>query len=233
MNPILAEVDQIYVINLPHRQDRRREIAAQLRRAGSGLEAGNVTLFPAVRPEDPGPFPSIGARGCFLSHLGVLRAARDAGHEMILILEDDADFTQVFLQDDAAAGRLLARDWAMAWLGHGGLAVPPGAEESFAIPAESAFTMAHAVLVRRAAILGLVPYLETMLTRPEGDPAGGPMHVDGAYTWFRRAHPQLGARATCGQWAVQRASRTDIAATGWKEHIPFLPLLRRLRNALR
>jgi len=32
-------------------------------------------FFPAVRPETAQGFPWIGARGCFLSHLAVLKSA--------------------------------------------------------------------------------------------------------------------------------------------------------------
>ncbi|NBZ89673.1 glycosyltransferase family 25 protein [Stagnihabitans tardus] len=233
LSPILSQVDQVYVINLPHRSDRRAEIEAQLRKAGSGLDAANVTLFPALRPQEAGPFPSIGARGCFLSHLGVLRAAHAAGHGQILVLEDDADFAPPFLET-AAAARLMAGDWDMVWLGHK-IIEPLGhpAAECFALAPGHTLQTSHAILCRRAAIAALIPYLEAILQRPPGDPQGGPMHVDGAYNWFRRAHPEIKALATARQWAVQRASRTDIAETGWKDRLPFVTLLRRIRNRLR
>ena len=89
---LFASFDHLYVINLPARTDRRDEMAGELRRIGTGFDDRRVTLFAAVAPEDASGFRSIGARGCFLSHLGVLRAAQAAGYRRILVLEDDCDF---------------------------------------------------------------------------------------------------------------------------------------------
>lgn len=50
----------------------------------------------ACRPHDAGGFPSIGSRGCFLSHLAVLEDASAKGFERILIVEDDVDFLKDF-----------------------------------------------------------------------------------------------------------------------------------------
>lgn len=91
---LLAPLDLIYVINLPYRADRRSEMAHQLVRVGLSFDDPQVVLFPAVRPTEPGALPSIGARGCFLSHLGVLRDALKKGARQILVLEDDANFTR-------------------------------------------------------------------------------------------------------------------------------------------
>lgn len=225
------------MINLASRTDRRREMEAELRKVGASLEAPTVTLFPAVRPDGPGAFPSVGARGCFLSHLGVLRMALQAGHRQILVLEDDADFTPLVLKAEGADVLFQAEDWGMAYLGHhlhdpSPLAgVPPTV---FApLPPAAEALGAHAVLIRRPVIEQLVPYLEAMLARPGGDPAGGPMHLDGAYNWLRSSHPEIRVRLSGAQWVVQRASRTDIGQTGWKERLPLIGPLRRLRNRLR
>ena len=108
-----------YVINLPERTDRKREILAELDVAGASIDAHRVSFLAADRPDTAGPFPSIGARGCFLSHLAALRAARDAGHETVLILEDDARFTDAFRNDaDAVVTALRTRDWDIFYGGY-------------------------------------------------------------------------------------------------------------------
>ncbi|MEM9422611.1 MAG: hypothetical protein AAF986_08915, partial [Pseudomonadota bacterium] len=66
MAPALRLFDQIYIINLPYRKDRQQEMAEQLGRAGLTFDDPLVTLFPAVRPDDPGAFERIGIRGAFL-----------------------------------------------------------------------------------------------------------------------------------------------------------------------
>ena len=59
-----------YVINLEDRTDRRAEMEQQLRRVG-----WQAAFVAAIRPVDAGDFPSVGARGCFLSHLATLKQA--------------------------------------------------------------------------------------------------------------------------------------------------------------
>ncbi|MCI5210545.1 MAG: hypothetical protein D3910_17540 [Candidatus Electrothrix sp. ATG2] len=68
---------KIYVINLPERVDRRREVTAALKRIGISFAPGKVELFPAIRPTEAAGFPSPGVRGCFLSHLSVLKKAAE------------------------------------------------------------------------------------------------------------------------------------------------------------
>jgi len=114
----LEHFDAIFVINLPARADRRREMDQQLRRLGLSLQHEKVVLFPAVRPDSPGGFPSIGARGCFMSHLGVLQMAQAKGVDNILILEDDCDFsknvTAMLSQLDDGLQKM---DWAIVYGG--------------------------------------------------------------------------------------------------------------------
>src|SRR5690606_31802208 len=95
--PFADLFEAIYVINLAYRADRRLEMSAELARLGLSFDDPKVTLFAAVRPEDAGEFPSVGARGCFMSHLGILHSALALGLRSILILEDDADFTADFV----------------------------------------------------------------------------------------------------------------------------------------
>src|SRR5690606_15681426 len=68
--------DRVYVISLASRTDRRKQMAAMLARAGVEICAGVVEFFDAVRSDAADGFPSPGARGCFLSHLAVLRRAK-------------------------------------------------------------------------------------------------------------------------------------------------------------
>jgi GR25 family glycosyltransferase involved in LPS biosynthesis len=79
-----------FVINLATRADRRAEMEAQLNRVGWQAE-----FFAAFRPNAAEGFPSIGARGCYLSHLAVLRLGlRSRNH--VLIMEDDLNFVEGF-----------------------------------------------------------------------------------------------------------------------------------------
>lgn len=69
-----------FYINLDRRTDRRNEFERE--RAKMGLE---VERFPAVSH-------SVPAIGCGLSHLAVLKLARERGYESVCVFEDDFEF---------------------------------------------------------------------------------------------------------------------------------------------
>lgn len=232
-------IDRLYVINLEDRTDRRRDMVSELERIGWQADSPDVEFFAAIKPDSADTFPSIGARGCFLSHLGVLRDARRRELQTFLILEDDAAFTA---ECRAHLGAVLAgldtADWAIAYLGHRidpedlpGPAAARGVHWR-ALPSETRVETTHAMLIHQCAAGPLIDYLERMMTRPAGHPEGGPMHVDGAYNWFRRDHPEFPTLVTPRQYVVQRASKSDIAPPSLKDRVPFIGIFRSLRNYL-
>ena len=232
---MIEALGPINVINLPERRDRRREFERQLRRLGLDYDNAGVTLFAAVRPDSPAGFPTIGARGCFLSHLEVLRSARDRGAERITICEDDLDFSADFERRAAPIFDALAgTQWDMFYGGldaatHGPVA---GSELGRLDPGQRVLRT-HFLALRRPAITALVPYLEAITWREPGDPAGGPMHVDGAYSHFRADHPEIVTLAVSPALGYQRASRTDVHDLRWFDRLPgfreMAHLYRRLR----
>lgn len=82
--------DQVRIINLPKRADRRREMDRELQQLGISGDQ-RIQYFPARRPLDAGKFTSIGARGCYESHKDILREAARLD-QSVLILEDDCEF---------------------------------------------------------------------------------------------------------------------------------------------
>ncbi len=235
--PLLPLIDAIYVINLEHRADRRIEMAQQLSRIGLDYDHPKVRLFPAMRPESPGEFPNIGSRGCFLSHLNILKDARAQGFDCIFILEDDADFTtQLCNISKTDAALIKETTWDMFHLGNA-YSFDGNTDDDYgvftSVIKSAPLKLTHAIIFKKAAITDLIPYFEAIIARKFGDPLGGPMHVDGAYSWFRNAHPNITAMVTKKIWVVQRSSKTDIHDTGWKEHIPFVNLARRIKNKLK
>ncbi|SDE62214.1 glycosyltransferase family 25 protein [Limimaricola pyoseonensis] len=232
---LLALFDRLYVINLDSRPDRRAEIAAQLARLGLSLEHPAVERVPALRPESRGGWRSIGARGCYESHLAVLDRAVAAGHGAIAILEDDMDVSPGLLRaDPAEITGWRERDWAFL---HGGHAASRAAPALVPLPPGRDLLQTHFIGLRGDAIGSARDHLRAMAARPEGAPEGGPMDVDGAYGWWRRARPDLPAVLAQPALAYQRASRTDVSAPGWKDRAPLLRTViggaRRLRNRLR
>ncbi len=155
-----------------------------------------------------------------------------AGWDRALILEDDAAFPA------GAAGRFAAARDAAAGQGWGilyGFAPDrtDGPGPLVRLDPRTGVMRSHFVAVTGEVAGRLAAYLDAMLARPAGDPQGGPMHVDGAYSWFRRDHPAVLTLAAVPPLALQRASRSDIAGTRWFDRLPGLRAasgaLRRLR----
>jgi glycosyl transferase family 25 len=224
---ILDYFDHAYVVNLLERRDRRRQMEAELARAGL-LDPTKLEFFPAVRVHELQGFPSLGARGCFLSHLAILRRAQHAGFRRILIMEDDLAISPAWETHQAAIAERLARDdWAFAYLGY---AAPQGIPEDAASPIcafSGELTQTHFYGVRGEYIGKLIAYLEPMLSREPGDPEGGPMHVDGAYQTFRKKHPEALTLIAHPNLGTQRSSSSDVSPT-WVDRVPVLKSAARL-----
>ena len=231
----LGATGPIVLLNLPYRIDRRAEFAAQLKAIGLSYDHPDVHVFDAIRPDAAEGFPTVGARGCFLSHLQILRKAVADGWDRVLICEDDLDFTADILSRlPAITATLESEAWSMFYGGYGdkvtGSDVAPGL---VCVDPASEILCAHFYAVRGPAIADLVAYLEGILSRPTGHPEGGLMHYDGALCWFRQANPQYSTLAAVPEIGVQRASRTDIHDLKWFDRWPgvrdFATLARRAR----
>ena len=205
----LGYFDRVSVINLPERTDRRAGVEQELRKLGLATHAKKVKFYPAVKPTDAGEFSSRGVRGCFESHLAVLRAARADGLTNILILEDD------FASSDALErlqSRLLAQlarsNWDVVAFGHDLPCESP--RQSALRPPHASYNLAHCYAVNGSCFDALIAFLELVQSRPGGHPLGGPMHYDGALGTFRTQNPTRQFLIAFPSVAGQRSSRSDI-----------------------
>nr|WP_314899841.1 glycosyltransferase family 25 protein [uncultured Deefgea sp.] len=215
-------VSRIYVLNLPERTDRKKEVAHALNHIGIHWQTNRVKCWPAIRPVDSNQFPSLGAYGCFLSHVAALQDARHAEQGWALILEDDAVFTSDFNTQLPVLAEVLASEQAdLIYLGHchvtGETDVTPGLNMS-AAPVIGA----HGYLVRIAYLDTLLPYLEGCISRPAGHPQGGRLHYDGALSLFRQFNPSCRTWIAQPSWIEQRFSRSDIQAHWWYDRWPLI-----------
>jgi len=218
----------IFVINLPERVDRRREIVAELTRAG--VDNSRVEIFPGIRPTEAAGFPGIGARGCFLSHLGILKEAKRRNIAPVLVLEDDLALSQQLLDVQGALVSVLeSQDWGFVYLGH---VVDVGAVDGVTLrPYDEGVMTTHFYGVTATVRDALIEFLELVLTRQPGDPLGGPMHVDGAFSMFRQQHPEIRTLLAYPSLVWQRSSRSDISDGSWYDRLPFVqPLVARARE---
>lgn len=227
--------DMIYVINLETRADRRKEINEQLLKIGLSLSSENVTLFKAVKPSDAGEFPSIGAKGCFFSHLGVLKDCHSHQFKRILILEDDLNLVENFNEKFDFLISKLDKDKCDFFYGDYHI---QGFENEHTnsikvIDSNVPIMLASFIALNGKVVGELIKYFENMLNRKGGDPLGGPMHVDGAYSWFRRDHTDFHTVVATPPIGYQRSSRSDISVSKLKNSIPFINLYRVLKNKFR
>jgi GR25 family glycosyltransferase involved in LPS biosynthesis len=245
--------DRIYVLNLPTRPDRRRDVTAQLARAGLPPEPGKVEFFSAYRFDHDGGFPTLGARGCFVSHLSILRRARALNLRNVCVIEDDQNFSPRLAADQhPLLDHLTLTDWGIAHfgyriplrdtnaetlaLGRRLAATPPGRPDQATFlrvrPTEEVLTTAF-YAVNAPAFDRLIACLEAILSRPPGHPDGGPMHVDGAYNTFRRTHPDVAAFIATPACSDERPSRSDVSP-GRLDRLPLIgSLLQIARNTKR
>ena len=189
---------------------------AQLRKVGWSAE-----FIEAIRPADQGEFPSIGARGCFESHLKTLRAG--LGSDVIL-MEDDLNFSRDFDQRWQPALDRLPSDWSIFYPASddGGWPLDPG----------TAVLRTHMVVFRAEIIPRVIVGLENIMSRPYGDPLGGPMHVDGAYSTIRAQNPDIKTYALRQPLGFQRPSRTDIGNSHWIDQCPAVARVSRKIKAM-
>lgn len=207
-------------------------MSEQLDRIGGSTP--NLSYFEAHRPSDCGKFESIGARGCFESHLAILRSAHEDRIQCLLLLEDDFDFSRDGIR---RAEINLPKLREMSWDFFYGAHVLPtlGRTGLVYVSAEEPILTASFVAFNGRVIPEIVDFLEAMARRPAGSPDYGPMHVDGAYSTFRRLNPRFATLSAFPPLGKQRSSRSDITPSAmildrWSRTRKLIEMLRRVRN---
>lgn len=210
--------ERAYVVNLPDRKDRRRVMVRELEKAGMLLTPNKVEIFPAIRPQDAGDFPSVGARGCFLSHLAILKRAKQDRLANVLIMEDDLTISERFRTEQALLVEQLRRtDWGFVYFGH-----VEETTEAYPVtlqPFSEPMKTTHFYGVNNRIFDRLLWFLEELQQRPGGHPEGGPMHLDGAYSQFRARNPGVVTLIASPNLGWQRSSRSDIT-NAWFDRVP-------------
>jgi glycosyl transferase family 25 len=213
-----------YIINLPERLDRRREMNQELKKFEISDLSKYVKFFSAIKPHEKDDFPSIGAKGCFLSHLEILREAREKGLNNVLILEDDLSFTSLLIANQSTIiNELQGLDWDIVYLGHR-VIFPTNRQVCFEKYHDPLMTT-HFLAINKQTISQLVDFFEEILKRPGGHPDGGPMHVDGAYSTFRQQNSSVITLIANPSLGFQRSSPSNIADYKWFDKIPVVSQL--------
>ena len=119
MTKITDYFQRVYAINLPEREYLRQLIVQELEEAEMPLLPHKIEIFPAIGPDEAGGFPTIGARGCFSSHVAILKQAKQQGLSNILIVEDDLEISPKLRTHQAViVEQLCQQDWDFFYFGH-------------------------------------------------------------------------------------------------------------------
>jgi hypothetical protein len=201
--------DRTYIINLPERKDRLREITRELQSLGISFADPRVRLLSATRPREALGFPAPAVRGCFLSHLALLLQAQADGLKNVLVMEDDLAISPVF---GDYCGHLFQEaeqsPWGFIYFGH--RVQTPALNVPRLAPFADPIATSHFYAVNGTILGRLIDYLQAVQLRAPGDPVGGPMHYDGALTMFRAANPDILTLIAQPSLGWQRSSRSDI-----------------------
>ena len=227
--------DRAYVINLPSRKDRRQEIMRELKNTDMSFTPGKFELFPAIRPENPGSFKSIGYRGAFLSHLSVLKKAKEEDLRNVLIMEDDLQLRKDFKQyEEIIIEELSESNWDIAHFGYGGNRCDSNKEVSLPIlqPFSESIIGAQFYAVNGKTFDKLINFFELLLQRPSGHPEGGPMSPDGVFNVFKWKNPDIVRLIVVPSFGGQRSSRSDISPS-WFDQLAILKSLAQLARNIK
>jgi glycosyl transferase family 25 len=112
-----TKVDKIFCINLDRRPDRWESVQKQFQKHG----IKNVERFSAVDGNSIKVNNQInllpGEIGCLLSHLEIVKKAKEQGLKNYLVLEDDVIFRDDFSKLYERFNKQIPEDWNMVYLG--------------------------------------------------------------------------------------------------------------------
>lgn len=226
--------DRVYVINLPYRVDRRKAMEQELENAGMPFTPGKVELFAAIKPDSAGNFESIGYRGAFLSHLAVLKKAKELQLNNVLIMEDDLAISEHFKKyEDRLIEQLRQSNWDIVQFGYLSDQCVDLGESAFATlePFSGELIGAHFYGVNGKALEQLINFFEMLLKQPAGHPGGSPMSPDGVLNIFPWQHKDIVRLISIPSFGGQRSSRSDCYPNlKWFDR---LPLFKRLATVAR
>lgn len=215
--------ERTYIINLPERVDRRKEMIHELNKAGLSLTANKVEIFPAVRPDSAEKFPSISIRGCFLSHLAILKQAKHEGLTNVLVMEDDLTISKKFVPNQETLVEQLAQsDWGFVYLGHTADVSKNAPVKLQPFAAKEWMRTTHFYGVNGTIFDRLIDFLEELQHRPADHPQGGATYPDWAYSYFRAQNPDVLTLIAAPNLGWQRSSRSDLHGTAWYDTTPIV-----------
>ena len=216
------------LISMKSRANRRQRIDASLARYDLSLEKLDIEIFDGLAFDDANGFPNKGVRGCFTSHMMLMQECAASGKSMV-VMEDDIDFDfDRILAFHRAVPDLQKADWELVYLGY----LEPATSGAARLEAYEGGTIGgHFYGVTPVFARAVGDYMQSCTTRPRGDPEGGPMYRDGAFTMFRQRHAELATRLAVPSLGGQFSSRSDLTPKGYQRWPLIGPILDKVYEA--
>lgn len=113
--------DKVFLINLDKRTDR---LSRCMDLFTSNGVSDLVERFPGIVPDPSDDIPytpdtekiKVPLYGCLLSHVNIIRKAKENGWKSVLVFEDDVEFLNTEIIDQSV-DQLSKRDWSLFYLG--------------------------------------------------------------------------------------------------------------------
>jgi hypothetical protein len=166
-------------------------------------------------PDDSNGFPSRGVYGNFLSHLEIIQCAYRDNLDTVLILEDDAIFSNKLNRNTCVMSQCLRDNkWDLFFLGHSVVRGLPWSRSGI-VRFSGDFLWAHCYAVHRRIMPSIIDYLRGTIDREKGHPEGAKMYIDGAHNLFRRLNPDVICLLSSPCLSGQKGSPSGLAARRW------------------
>ena len=222
MKRIFQEFDQVRIINLPERTDRRRAVLRELSAIGIGEVAPPISFFEARRPPSAAP-GAKGPNGALISHREVIRDALAAGAESLLILEDDIFFRRPSPDAIAAVLEAMRREsWDLLYCGYLDPAEADLTGRGALASWEGRVIGGHFCGMNRAFMARMVDFMDSFGLPGADGVITNPTHRDGAFNLFIERNPDVVRKLAVPCLAVQRSSRTDLHKNRFLDRTPIV-----------
>lgn len=240
MRRLFVEFDQVRIINLPERTDRKAAVLSELAQIGIFDFGPRISFFAARRPPsapDAQDQDKIPANGALISHREVIREALQSGAKSLLILEDDVFFRRRENSAiEAVVSAMRTGPWDVIYFGY----LEPGDGDLTGGPLaawKGRVIGGHFCGMNRRFMERILAFIDGF-GRPGPDGTiCNPAHRDGAFNLFIEKNPDVIRKLAVPCLAIQRSSRTDLHRNRIYDRAPILRDLlgfaRAMKNGVR
>lgn len=238
MKRLFDQFDQIRIINLPERTDRKAAVLRELAGIGMTHLGPNISFYAAKRPPSGQGGEGVNRpNGALISHREAIREALASGAKSLLILEDDIFFRRRRETEiDAILTAMRSAPFDVIYFGY----LEPAEEDLTGGPLaafEGRVIGGHFCGMHRAFMERILAFMDGFGKPGPDGTSCNPTHRDGAFNLFVERNQDVIRKLAVPCLAIQRSSRTDLHENRYYDRAPILRealgIVRALRNSVR